>query len=80
MFIIPMPWQIEWSPNVLQHTSAKFKIVGELLDIFDGLQIFELKLASGWSWANQGIPFVDLIYLGAYKLIELDIYMQCCLL
>ena len=48
--------------------------MGDLLDIIDGLQIFELKLASGWSWANQGISFVDLIHLGAYKLIELDIY------
>jgi hypothetical protein len=28
----------------------------------------------GWSWANQDIFLVDLIHLGAYQLIELDIY------
>jgi hypothetical protein len=44
------------------------------MDIFDGLQKFELKLAIGWSWANQGISLVDHFHLGAYKLIELDIY------
>ena len=27
-----------------------------------------------WSWANQDISLVDLIYLGTYELIELDIY------
>ena len=47
---------------------------GDLLAIISGLQIFELKLAIGWSWSNQGISLVDLIHLGAYKMIELDIY------
>ena len=27
-----------------------------------------------WSWANQDISLVDLIHLGTYELIELDIY------
>ena len=32
------------------------------------------SLLIGWSWANQGISLADLIHLGAYELIELDIY------
>jgi hypothetical protein len=47
---------------------------GDLLGLYSGLQIFELKLANGLSWVNQGTFFVDLIHLGAYGLIELDIY------
>ena len=32
------------------------------------------SLLIGWSWANQGISLVYVIHLGAYELIELDIY------
>ena len=73
VYPIPMPSQNKWSPNATTY-NCKIHVMGDLLDITNGLQIFELKLASRWSWANQGIPFVDLIHLGAYKLIELDIY------
>jgi len=31
-------------------------------------------LLVGWSWANQGISLCWSFYLGAYELIELDIY------
>ena len=53
----------------------QYLVVDDLLAIIGGLQIFELKLAIGWSCAKQGIFLVDLIHLDAYELIELDIYV-----
>jgi len=37
-------------------------VVGDLLELFDGLQIFKLKLANELSWANKGISLVDPFY------------------
>jgi hypothetical protein len=51
----------------------------DLLDILHGLQIYELKLASWKVMSYQGISLVNLIHLGAYELIELDIYMHMLL-
>ena len=53
---------------------VSYSSCGDLLTIIGGLQIFELKLGIGWSWANQGISLVDFIQLGAYELIELEKY------
>jgi len=41
---IPMPSQNKWSLNATTY-KCKIHVVGDLLDIFVGLQIFELKLA-----------------------------------
>ena len=69
-----MPSQKWVKSNVLSYTSAIYQVVGDLLAIIGGLQIIEWKLVIEWSWTNQGISLVDLIYLGAYELIELDTF------
>ncbi len=39
---IPMPSQNKWSPNTTTY-KCNIQDCGDLLDIFDGLQIFKLK-------------------------------------
>jgi len=48
--------------------------VDDLLDTFDGLQMFELKLAMDDYELTKVYFLVDLIDLGTYELIELDKY------
>ena len=50
------------------------QVVGDLLDYLMACKDMSWSLIIGWSWANQGISLADLIHLGAYELIELDIY------
>ena len=47
---------------------------GDLLDYLMACKYMSWSLKIRWSWANQGISLIDHIHLGAYKLIELDIY------
>ena len=42
----PMPRENQVKSKCYQHTSAIIQVVGDSLDIFDDLQIIELKLAS----------------------------------
>jgi hypothetical protein len=43
-YSISMPSQNKWSPNATTY-KCNIQDYGDLLDIFDGLQIFELELA-----------------------------------
>jgi hypothetical protein len=73
-----MPSQNEWSPSATTY-KCNAKDYGDLLEIIDGLKIFELKLAIGWSWANQGISLVD-HFIWVHMSWLNWIYMQYCLL
>ena len=73
-----MPWQVS-EVQVLQHTSVINQVVVILLDYLMACKYESWSLLIGWSWTNQGISLVRLIYLGAYELVELDkcVYVAC---
>ena len=66
--------KIEWSPSATIY-KCHIQVVDDLLDYLVACKWLSWSLLIGWSWANQGIFFVDLIHLGTYELIELDIHM-----
>ena len=69
----PMLSQNKWSPSATIYKCYNSSC-GDLLDYLMACKYESWTLLVGWSWANQGISLVDLIHLGAYELMELDIY------
>ena len=47
---------------------------GDLLDYLMACKYESWSLLIGWSCASQGLFLVDLIHLGAYELVEMEIY------
>jgi hypothetical protein len=75
---ILMPSQIS-EIQVLQHTSVIFKLWVIHWNYLIVCKLFDLKLAIGWSWANQGISLID-HFIWVHMSWLNWIYMQCCLL
>jgi hypothetical protein len=68
----------QWSPSATTYKCYNSSC-GDLLELFDGLQIWELKACYGWSWANQSIFLVD-HFIWVYTSWLNWINMQYCLL
>ena len=73
MIIIPMPWQ-DSEVQELSTYKCHVQVVDDLLDIFDGLQRYELKLANWMIMRQPRYISYWSFHLGAYELIELDKY------
>jgi hypothetical protein len=69
----------EWSPKCYNIQVSFIKLWMIHWNHLMACKLFELKLAIGWSWANQGISLVD--HFTWVHMSWLNwIYMQCCLL
>ena len=69
----PMPSRNKWSPSAKTYKCYNSSCGDSLIYLMACIYM-SWSLLIGWSWANQGISLADLIHLGAYELIELDIY------
>jgi hypothetical protein len=72
----PMPSENWVKFKCYQHTSAIHQVV-VIWNYLVACKIFELKLAIGWSWANQGISLID-HFIWVYMSWLDWINMQCC--
>jgi hypothetical protein len=68
----PIPSE-NWVKSKSYNIQVSYSSCGDSLELFDGLQIIKLKLATNDHELIK-VSLVYLIYLGAYELIELDIY------
>ena len=73
MIIIPMSWQ-DSEAQELSTYKCHVKVVDDLLDIFDGLQRYELKLANWMIMSQPRYISYWSFHLGSYEWIELDKY------
>ena len=63
----------KWSPSATTY-KCNIQDCGDLLDIFGGLQIYELKLAKDDHELTKVYFYLNHFILGEYELIELDNY------